>query len=127
VTLFAMSQTSHKVCGIILENTFTSISEMVNVIFPKLSRFKNLILRNFWPSHDRIQNLKTPMLFISGQKDELIPSDHMMELYKRATSSVFKEKFDVPDGGHNDTWFKDIEVYFEKVNGFIKKCINLYS
>ena len=44
-------------CGLILENTFTSIGEMVDHIFPLLAHFKHLIQRIFWPSLNRIPAL----------------------------------------------------------------------
>ena len=36
--------------GLILENTFTSIQDMVSVILPVLS-FVQFLHRNFWPTH----------------------------------------------------------------------------
>ena len=36
----------------ILENTFTNISEMVDHIFPVLKYVKQLVLRIYWPSID---------------------------------------------------------------------------
>lgn len=40
--------------GVILENTFTCISDMVDHIFPHLTYFKPFIQRIFWPTVDRI-------------------------------------------------------------------------
>lgn len=78
--------------GIIVENTFLSISEMVEVIFPKLKFFSKIILKNFWPSKNRIDSIKSPMLFVISWKDEIVPKFHMEELYKRAKNARFKER-----------------------------------
>ena len=43
-----------KIKGIILEITFTSISDMVDKVFPFLKPFKWIMLRNHWPSSSRI-------------------------------------------------------------------------
>lgn len=62
VALYALNEMKeHKVRGLILENTFTSISDVVDNIFPFLSLFKNMILRINWRSIDRIE--KSNQLF----------------------------------------------------------------
>lgn len=66
------SALGNKVAGAIIENTFTSISEMVDLMFPYLRFLKRLVLRNHWPSIDRIGRLQLPILFImctSGSDD----------------------------------------------------------
>ena len=65
----------------ILENTFTNISEMVDHIFPVLKYVKQLVLRIYWPSIDWIDKLEIPLMFISGLWDELVPADHMQRLF----------------------------------------------
>ena len=65
VTAYAATQEQGKqVAGVILENTFSSISSMVDVIFPKLKMFKNLIQRNYWPTFDRLPHIRSPVLFV---------------------------------------------------------------
>lgn len=65
---------------------------MVDIIFPKLAKLKGLVLKNYWPSIDRIGSLEVPILFIMGLKDELIPPIQMDKLYKNANKAVFKER-----------------------------------
>ena len=43
-----------KIKGVILENTFTSIPDMVDKVFPLLKVFKRFILRNYWRSIELI-------------------------------------------------------------------------
>jgi alpha-beta hydrolase superfamily lysophospholipase len=65
VTSYVMTQNvGQKVAGVILENTFTSIGEMVDVIFPKLRWFKNIVQRNYWPTADRVPLIRQPILFV---------------------------------------------------------------
>lgn len=123
VGIYGLSQTNHKVAGLILENTFTSISDMVDIVFAKLSRFKNLVLNNHWHSLNSISKLEVPMLFIMGLQDELIPNSQMQKLYHAAVNAKFREKHEVHSGSHNDTWAKDVNEYFAQINRFIGKAL----
>lgn len=66
----------HLFRGAIIENTFTSISDMVDTIFFFVKHFKSLILRNYWMSIDLVEHIENPLLFVTGDKDELVP-DYM--------------------------------------------------
>ena len=71
--------------GLILENTFTSIPDMVDAIFPKwISTMKWLVLRISWGSIDLIPSVTSPILFISGLQDELVPPEHMRKMHDAA-------------------------------------------
>ena len=62
--------------GVIIENTFTSISEMVDPLVPMFKAFptiKNLMLKIKWDSMQCVQNMKTPVLFITGDLDTFVP------------------------------------------------------
>lgn len=95
-----------EIAALVLENTFTSISEMVDKIFPYLSPIKGFILRLKWESHRRVGAITCPTLFLSGQKDEVVPVPHMSSLYALATSSRRRSLVRFPGGMHNDTWTK---------------------
>ena len=59
--------------GVIIENSFTSISDMVDVIFWFAKYFKFLILRNYWTSIDLVNKIEYPIMFVTGDKDQLVP------------------------------------------------------
>ena len=63
---------SDKIKGLIVENTFTCISDMIDVVLPVLKYFK-FLQRNHWRSIDLISSIKAPILFIKSMQDELIP------------------------------------------------------
>lgn len=46
---------------------------MVDVVFPYLKYLKSLVLRNYWPSIERIGQIEVPALFIMTVKDEIVP------------------------------------------------------
>ena len=52
--------------SIVLENTFLSISAMVDILMPWISWAKEYVLRISWNSDVLISSLKHPILFISG-------------------------------------------------------------
>ena len=72
VNLCSREQYKNIIQGVILENTFTSIADMIDSIFPYLRYFK-YFQKNHWRSIDLIQKLTAPILFIKSMKDELVP------------------------------------------------------
>lgn len=73
-----------------------------------------------WPSEKSIQRIvKTPILFLAGAKDELIPPSHMVKLQELCESRAEKTWVAFPQGMHNDTcmqpgYFTAIREYLEK-------------
>eukprot|EP01127_Copromyxa_protea_P009963 TRINITY_DN2396_c0_g1_i1.p1 TRINITY_DN2396_c0_g1~~TRINITY_DN2396_c0_g1_i1.p1 ORF type:complete len:295 (+),score=33.28 TRINITY_DN2396_c0_g1_i1:3-887(+) len=106
--------------ALVVENTFTSILDMVDVLFPVLSFFKPLCL-NPWKSSDTIKTLKQPVLFLSGALDELIPPRMMEELHAICQSKV-KEWKSFPDGQHMDTYTH--RGYYPTVQKFVSHYVD---
>lgn len=102
----ALTERHGDVAALVLENTFTSISDVVDKIFPYLRPIKNLILRLRWETGRRIGSVRCPLLLLSGQKDEVVPPAQMQALYDLAVSSARRTIVRFPDGMHNDTWTK---------------------
>lgn len=99
--------------GIIVENTFLSISKMVDVLMPFLKYLKKYVLKINWNSDYKIKQLTQPILFYSGDSDELVPPFHMKRLYDFAVKSYNRVFFSVSGGTHNDTWDKAGSKYYE--------------
>eukprot|EP00929_Paragymnodinium_shiwhaense_P106819 TRINITY_DN72569_c0_g1_i1.p1 TRINITY_DN72569_c0_g1~~TRINITY_DN72569_c0_g1_i1.p1 ORF type:complete len:358 (+),score=78.30 TRINITY_DN72569_c0_g1_i1:101-1174(+) len=112
-------------CGIILENTFTSISGVVDALFPVVAftALKERFLRLKWESIQRIQDVEAPFLFITGEKDELIPPWHSEALCSKALQSPYRRQAAFPEGMHNDTWEKGGEEYWEWQAQFVDDCL----
>ena len=51
----ATSPLAQRVRGFVIENTFTSLSDMVDLMYPKLKVFKNFILKNFWDNDQYVR------------------------------------------------------------------------
>lgn len=126
VAAYMASQDPSLFRGVILENTFTSISDMADEIFPFLSPIKQYILNIGWNTIDLVPTLRMPILFITGAKDEIVPHQHTLRLHAVASKAAFKDLLVVADGEHNDTWYAGRKQYLEKVYQFLAKCINEY-
>eukprot|EP00753_Platysulcus_tardus_P020443 PLAT8056.2.p1 GENE.PLAT8056.2~~PLAT8056.2.p1 ORF type:complete len:298 (+),score=116.54 PLAT8056.2:1-894(+) len=81
VSFAVADRMADKLAGVVVENTFTSISAMVDVLFPLLSSLKQYLLTLRWDSLAVVRRLDLPLLFVSGEQDELVPPKHMSQLY----------------------------------------------
>jgi fermentation-respiration switch protein FrsA (DUF1100 family) len=113
----------NRVAGVIVENTFSSLAELVLQLMPKcftpLIRF--LELKRKFPTVLKVANVSSPILFISGLKDKFIPPAHSTQLYMVCRASQ-KHILRVPDGEHLNTWNKPDHT--EAVKGFISNFVN---
>ncbi|KRW99830.1 hypothetical protein PPERSA_10949 [Pseudocohnilembus persalinus] len=123
MAIYSASETKFQPRGLILENTFTSISDMVDVIFPKLSFLKAPLIRNHFKSVERIGKIKVPILFIFAMKDQLVPPKQMAKLFESAVNAQFKRKHIIEDGDHNSSWALDVDTYFENINKFTNEVL----
>ena len=94
--------------GLIVENTFLNISAMVDQIFPFLKAIKPYVLRLDWNSQLIASTLiQTPILYLAGAKDELVPHQHMQILYQNSLVVAGNPNTNIhviPNGRHNDSW-----------------------
>ncbi len=69
VSLALATRAPHLVRAVVVENTFLSISAMVDRLMPAVSSLKGFILNIKWDSDVKVTSLKQPILFISGHID----------------------------------------------------------
>jgi fermentation-respiration switch protein FrsA (DUF1100 family) len=118
VAISLASTHQDKIKGLIIENTFLSVDDMIDIVMPSFQYFK-FASRNKWRSVDAITKINSiPVLFLSGQADELIPPRQMKKLYDRCPSKKKCLKF-FPTGTHNETW--SCEGYYEVLLNFVEK------
>lgn len=73
VSIQLVAKNQESVIGLILENTFTSIKEMIPSAFPP-AKFLVGLCHEYWPSADILPQItQIPILFLSGLKDEIVP------------------------------------------------------
>ncbi|XP_010939928.1 alpha/beta hydrolase domain-containing protein WAV2 isoform X2 [Elaeis guineensis] len=125
-----------KVSALILENTFTSILDMAGVMLPFLKWFVggsvskgpkvlNCLVRSPWSTIDIIEQIKQPILFLSGLQDELVPPSHMQMLYSKAVEHNRHCLFvDFPNGTHMNTWISGGDRYWRNIQLFLDQYIS---
>ena len=116
--------------GVIAENTFTSIADMVGSVFPFLNfdLVKKYCLRLRWETDKFVEFIKGPVMLISGLKDEIVPASHMAELKRLCDKhKVMTHSVAFPDGKHNDTWVVGGEQYWDQQRAFIGQVVSKSS
>ena len=101
--------------SIILEAPFTSIFDIALKRY-KIYPFKFLILDKF-DNLSKIHKIISPISIISGKKDEVIPHDHSIRLYKEANKP--KERLFIDEAMHNNLYAIGIENEIIKFNNNI--------
>lgn len=110
--------------GLLVENTFLSISKMVDQLMPLIAPLKFLVLRIHWNSEVIAPVNKLPVLYLAGDRDELVPHSHMRELYDLSSKSSSYAKIHViRRGTHNESWVKGGKLYFETMKTFISHVL----
>jgi len=106
-----------KAAGLIVESSFSSIQDVVNL----RSQFKlfpvNFILNQRFDSINKIKNLQLPVLFIHGTDDFVVPASMSKQLY--AVAPEPKQLIIVPNAGHNDVAEVAGWQYFQTVEKFV--------
>lgn len=130
VSLATTAEATGHLQGVIIENTFTSMNDLLNAIcrrFRILSLVNRLRLlkrlnRSQWNSIETVTGLKVPVLFLSGLKDKIVPPIHMEKLFE-ATSSSRKQMKTFGSGGHADLWENGGVEYYDAVINFVKSSL----
>jgi pimeloyl-ACP methyl ester carboxylesterase len=110
--------------GVIVENTFKSISEMVDHMMPYIAPLKALVLRMRWDSSSIVPHLQLPVLYLAGAKDDLVPHSHMLQLHKSTTRSRLNKIHIIRDGTHNETWMQGGQEYWDAIRSFLAAAID---
>ena len=116
--IYIASKFSQLCDAVILENTFLSIRKVIPYIFPWISRFA-FMCHEVWNSEEDMPhcNSEIPYLFLSGLEDEIVPPEHMKDLYDICPSGS-KQIYEFPFGTHNTTIIQD--GYWEIVRKFLE-------
>ena len=71
--------------GLIIENTFCSISAMVDELFSFLIPVKSLVLKIGWNSDKLVPEIRIPTIYITGDQDEIVPYRQTVKLHELST------------------------------------------
>jgi fermentation-respiration switch protein FrsA (DUF1100 family) len=73
-----------------------------------LGKLPSLLVRDRFLNWQAIQKVKSPVLLIHGESDNLIPVSHSHELYARCQESIFSRIYTPKNMTHND--FHDLQA-----------------
>jgi fermentation-respiration switch protein FrsA (DUF1100 family) len=103
----------HPVRGMVLERTFAELVETAGYHFPWLP--VRWMMKNKYPSIQRITTYRGPLLMSHGTEDEVVPFEMGKKLFDAATTKN-KRFFVVEGGSHNSPQPDD---YYEALGEFL--------
>ncbi len=106
----------HRPAALILESTFTSITDMGRIMYPYLPI--KWMSRIRYPSIERIGQIKCPILIIHSPDDELVPYRFAQQLFERAQSP---KSFLTIKGRHSDGFLDSASHYIQGLADFIQQ------
>jgi fermentation-respiration switch protein FrsA (DUF1100 family) len=104
----------HKVRGMILEGSFTSVRDMARRYFPFIPSF---LYQSKYDSLTKIKGILAPKLIFHSVDDEIIPPDLGKKLFNAAAGP---KEFVALQGGHNDAFLVSQDTYKAEIEAFIK-------
>ncbi|GAA5841384.1 hypothetical protein JCM11251_006172 [Rhodosporidiobolus azoricus] len=118
VAIHLASQNAQRLKGLVIENTFMSLPDLIPQLLPLLTPFLPFLLTQIWPSKTYIASIPSdfPVLFLAGSRDELVEPGQMKGLWGRCKSKR-KEWKEFEYGTHNDTCIQP--HYFTHIANFI--------
>ncbi len=97
-----------KIGGLIVESAFVSAFRFLTKFPPApFDKFKNLA---------KIKNINSPVLFIHGRNDQLIPIWHGEKLFAEANEPKFS--FWIEEAGHNNVYQIGGAAYLKRIRDF---------
>lgn len=114
------SRNRNKIQALILENTFLSLPRLIPSALPLLAPFA-FLCHQIWDSATSITLIppNVPILMLSGKVDEVVPPEHMTELFEIScrtgrNKGVWRE---FANGSHNDTCVQP--GYWNAIDDFV--------
>ena len=108
-----------QVDGYVLESPISNVSDWTGGLVPFLLKpFIRFDIDPVLAQEDnisRVANIRSPLLIIAGERDEITPI-HMAETLYEASGSASRQKIRIPEGGHND--LPVYELYAEALRIF---------
>ncbi|CAF3732317.1 unnamed protein product [Rotaria sp. Silwood1] len=109
-----IASTKH-IGGLILQSPYTSINSLIR---EKVGFLGYLVGGSYWNNLNAMKNINCPTLFIHGQRDNLIPSQHSQTLHDSLTHIRHKQLILLSNDDHNSISDSIILAY---VNVFLEE------
>jgi fermentation-respiration switch protein FrsA (DUF1100 family) len=108
--------TERPVPRLIVESSFTSARDMGRLVFRGLP--VHLVMRSRFDSISRVAGLTMPKLFLHGDRDDVVPYEMGVRLYRAAAEP--KRFVPLPGADHNSAPFIPELDYFEVIATFAR-------
>ena len=82
--------------GLVLQSTFSSVRDMAREHY----RLPGFLVPDAYPNRARVKKLRSPLLILHGERDEIVPARHGRALFDAAPEPKSLRLF--PGLGHND-------------------------
>jgi hypothetical protein len=109
----------HPPAALILRSPFTSMADIGAHHYPFLP--VRLLIRDRFPSIDRIGRIGSPLLVIAGDRDRIVPLEYSRRLYQAATSA--KQLEVIRGADHNDEELLAGHEMLEAVLAFVNRHV----
>lgn len=111
--------TSHRSAAVVLEAPFTSVPDMSRLVFPMLP--VGAFIKNRYDNLSKIGRLRTPLLVMHGDRDEVVPFWMGERLFAAAAEP--KRFFKIVGAGHNDTYIAGGDAYRNALVQFVRENV----
>ena len=107
---------NHPSAAVVLEAPFTSVPDMSRLVFPMLP--VGAFIKNRYDNLSKIGRLRTPVLVMHGDRDEVVPYWMGERLFASAREP--KRFFKIVGAGHNDTYTAGGDAYRNALVQFVR-------
>lgn len=104
---------AHPPSGLILESPFLSVQAMAQRTLPG----SGFLFRTRFDSLAKISRLRTPLLVLHGDSDEVVPHEHGRRLFEAASEP--KAFYTITGARHNDTYMAGGAGYWNTWKSFL--------
>jgi fermentation-respiration switch protein FrsA (DUF1100 family) len=100
--------------GLIMESTFSSTRDIVDMAFPLLTHL--IYLRYSFNTISKIKNINVPILMIHSPEDDVIPFELGYKVFQKIKTRKYFVKI---SGNHNEGFMQSIALYMPALREFI--------
>jgi fermentation-respiration switch protein FrsA (DUF1100 family) len=101
--------------GLILQSAFTSVRDVAVSHYRVLPRF---LVPDAYPNQRRIARLRSPLLLLHGEADDVVPVSHARALFEAAPEPKRLEI--VPSVGHHDLVSRASTAYLDAIASWVE-------
>lgn len=122
VSIQSVQKYDHLVKGVILENAFSSMDDLVKDKYPELLCFRKFILKIKIENIPVVSSLKCPLLYLVSRDDDVVPYQNSLRLIEASRNSKLLDYQIFNLAGHSELYEFAYKAYYNKISNFLSKC-----